>query len=89
MEPGLKEHFKLYETFDIMEELRTEFANELKEIRYDYWDEFVSTMTEENTCLKTHLARMYDIYELLTEVWGDWMDDSFAIKAVLCSLPLS
>ena len=32
MEPGLKEHFKLYETFDIMEELRTGFANELKKI---------------------------------------------------------
>ena len=32
MEPGLKEHFKLYEPFDIMEELRTEFANDFKKI---------------------------------------------------------
>ena len=72
-----------------MERLRAEFLNELKKIHYDYWDEFVSTMMEQNTCLKTHLTRMYDIYELLTEVWGDWMDDSFATKAVLRLLPPS
>ena len=74
MEPGLKEHFKLYETFDIMEELRTEFADELIRIRYGYWDKFVSTKMKENTCPKTHLTRMYDTYELLTEMWNEWMD---------------
>ena len=46
-------------------------------------------MMEEKTCLETHLRRMFNIYERLTEVWNYWMDDSFAIKAVLHSLPPS
>ena len=44
---------------------------------------------EDNTCLEAHLTRMLDAYEYLTEVWNDWIDDSFAIKAVLHSLPPS
>ena len=33
--------------------------------------------------------RMLDAYEYLTKVWKYWVDDSFAIKAVLRSLPPS
>ena len=44
---------------------------------------------EDNTSLKTHLSRMYATYGLLTELWADWMDDSFVINAVFRSLPLS
>ena len=46
-------------------------------------------MIEENTCLETHLRRMLNAYEYLTEVWQGVADDSFAMKAVLRSLPPS
>ena len=72
-----------------MEVLRYEFLDEVKRIQYKYWNELLSAVMEENTCLETHLTRMFDTYERLTEVWDYWMDDSFAIKAVLCSLPPS
>ena len=86
MEPELVERFKHFDPCDTMEVLRYDFLEEIKRIRYKYWDELLSTTMEENTCLETHLMKMLYAYEHLTEVWDDWLDDSFAIKAVLRSL---
>ena len=80
MEPELVERFMDFDPYDTMEVLRYELLEKVKPIRYEYWDELLSTTMEENTCLEANLTRMLDAYEHLTEVWDDWMDDSFAKK---------
>ena len=44
---------------------------------------------EENTCLESHLRKMYDHHKYLIVDWDYWMADAFTIDVVLRSLPPS
>ena len=46
-------------------------------------------MMEENTCLKTHLAKMHGIHLSLMEDFDYWTTDESAINTVLHSFPPS
>ena len=74
---------------EIIDELKVLFIAQVRVIKYECLDEFLSTMTEEKTCLDQHLVKMHEIHRRLTYVWDYWISDELAIDVVLCLLPLS
>ena len=73
----------------MMDALKVLLMNQVKHEQYKQLDMFLSLKMEEHTCLETHLCRMFDIHDDLTNMCGYWMADTFAIQAVLRSLPPS
>jgi hypothetical protein len=67
-------------------ELKALFASQVKIMKYEYLDEFVSIKMKENICLESHLATMHRIDGCLTNL-DYWMTNETVIDGVLCSLP--
>jgi hypothetical protein len=65
--------------------LKVLFPSQVRIMKYEYLNKFLSINLEENTCLESHLATMYRIYGFLTDL-GYWMTNEIAIDGVLCSL---
>ena len=89
MEDELKNEFRHMEPIVMIDALKDLFKNQVKHEQYKQLDKFLSLKMEEHTCLETHLCKMFDIHDDLTNTCGYWMADTFAIQAVLCSLPPS
>ena len=89
MDHELKNDFRHMEPFVMINALKTWFVDRVKLEQFKQLDNFLSLKMEEHTCLETHLCRMFDIHDDLTNMCGHWMADTFAIQAVLCSLPPS
>ena len=68
-------------------ELKVLFAAQVRVIRFECLNEFLSTMMEEKTCLYQHLVMMHEIHRRLTYDWDYWMADELAMDVVLRSLP--
>ena len=73
----------------MVDELKALFISQVRVMKYEYLDEFLSTKMEENTCLESHLANMHRIHGPLVHDWDDWIIVGFAIDGVLRSLPPS
>lgn len=85
----LRPLFQGLEPYDMITAIKAHFVSEIKYEQYKQLDKFLSFKMEEQTCLETHLEKMLDMFTNLTEVYDYWMADSFAILAVLRSLPPS
>ena len=78
MMPQLKSRFKDTKPYDMVDELKALFIEQIRLMKYECLDTFLSTKMEENTCLESHLRRMYDIHKRLTADLDYWMTDEFA-----------
>ena len=89
MEDELKNAYRHMEPIVMIDALKVLFEDQIKHEQYKQLDMFLSLQMEEHTCLETHLCKMFDIHDDLTNTCGYWMADTFAIQAVLRSLPPS
>ena len=89
MDHELKNEFLHMEPIVMIDALKVPFLNQMKHEQYKQLDKFLSLQMEEHTCLETHLCKMFDIHDDLTNTCGYWMADHFAIQTVLRSLPPS
>ena len=74
---------------EIVNELKSKFIAQVRVVRFEVLDEFLSTRMEENTGLEQHLRKMHRLYYTLVDVWNYEMTDDLAIDGVLRSLPPS
>ena len=89
MEDELKNAHRHLEPIAMIDALRVLFEDQIKREQFKQLDGFLSFRMEEHTCLETHLSKMFDMHDDLTRICGYWMADTFAIHAVLRSLPPS
>jgi len=89
MDSELRVRFSNTNAYDMVDELKALFISQVRVMKYEYLDEFLSTKMEENTCLESHLANMHRIHGRLVHDLDYWMTDRFAIDGVLRSLPPS
>jgi hypothetical protein len=89
MEPDLHQRFRNTEAYPMISELKELFIEQVRILRFEQLDKFLSLRMEENTCLRSHLKKMYDIYEYLVTGLNYWMSEIFAREVVLRSLPPS
>ena len=89
MDDELETEFRHMEPIVMIDALKIRFMNRVKLEQYKQLDNFLSLKMEEHTCLETHLCKMFDIHDDLTNTCDYWMADCFAIHAVLRSLPPS
>ena len=89
MENELKNEYHHMEPIVMIDALKVLFENQVKHEQYKQLDKFLSLKMEEHTYLETHLCKMFDIHDDLTNACGYWTADTFVIQAVLCSLPPS
>ena len=86
-ESDLSRKFNNLSAIEIVDELKDRFIAQVRILRFECMNEFLSTKIEENTCLEQHLRKMHKIYYTLVDVWNYKMNDDFAIDGVLRSLP--
>ena len=94
MSHELSNQFRETSAYDMIDTLKSMFIFQFRVARFELEKQFLSTKMEENTCLKTHLAKMHGIHLSLVEDFDYWTTnkstiEEFAINAVLHSLPLS
>ena len=89
MSHELRDQFEETDTFDMIDMLKSMFMNQFRVARFELENKFLSTKMEENTCLKTHLAKMHGIHLSLVEDFDYWTTEESAIYTVLHSLPPS
>ena len=89
MVAGMRGRFVNTNPYEMVDELKTLFAPQVRLMKYEYLEKFLSTKMEEKTCLVSHLKIMHDLHARLTGDLDYWMTDAFAINAVLFSLPPS
>ena len=89
MESELRVRFSNTNAYEMVDELKALFASQVRVMKCEYLDKFLSMKMEENTCLESHLATMHRIHGCLTTDLDYWMTDEIAIDGVLSSLPPS
>jgi hypothetical protein len=89
MERELRVQLEGAPAYVIVDQLKSMYIVEFRVARFELENEFLSTRLEEHTCLKTHIAKMYDIHLRLVEDFDYWTTEEFAITTVLHSLPPS
>ena len=62
MESELRVRFSNTNAYEMVDELKALFAPQVRVMKYEYLDKFLSTKMEENTCLESHLATMHGIH---------------------------
>ena len=62
MESELRVRFLNTDAYEMVGELKALFASQVRVMKYEYLDKFLSTKMEENTCLESHLATMHGIH---------------------------
>ena len=83
----LREQFEDADTYDMIDMLKSMFMHQFMVAKFELENKFLSTKMEENTCLKTHVAKMYGIHLSLVEDFDLWTIEESAIYTVLRSLP--
>ena len=66
MVAGMRGRYQNTYPFEMVDELKTLFAPQVKLMKYECLNEFLSTKMEENTCLESHLANLHRIHRRLT-----------------------
>ena len=89
MSQELCDQFEETNAYDMIDMLKSMFMHQFRVARFELENEFLSTKMEENTCLKTHLAKMHGIHLSLVEDFDYWTTEESAINTVLHSLPPS
>ena len=89
MESELRSRFSNSNAYEMVDELKALFASQVRVMKYEYLDKFLSMKMEENTCLESHLATMHGIHGRLATDLDYWMTDEIAIDGVLSSPPPS
>ena len=62
MDPELWVRFSNTNAYDMVDALKALFISQVRVMKYECLDEFLSTKMEENTCLESHLANMHRIH---------------------------
>ena len=68
---------------EIVGELENRFSAQVRIVRFECLNGFLSHKMEENTCLEQHLRIMHEIHHRLVLVWNYEMNGDFAIDGVL------
>ena len=68
---------------EIVGELKNRFSAQVRIVRFECLNGFLSLKMEENTCLEQHLRIMHEIHHRLVLVWNYEMNGDFAIDGVL------
>ena len=89
MERELQDQFADTRAYLIVDQLKSMFVKKFRVTIFELENEFLSTKMEENTFLKTHLAKMHGIHLRLVEDFDYWTTEECAINTVLHSLPPS
>ena len=89
MESELRVRFSNTDAYEMVDGLKALFASQVRIMKYELLDKFLSAEMEENTCLESHLVTMQRIHGCLTRDLDYWMTDEIAIDGVMCSLPPS
>ena len=87
MDSNLAKQFKNLSAIETVTELKKMFIAQVRIVRFEGLDEFLSTKMEENDYLEQHLKKMYKIYYTLVDAWDMEMSDEFTIDGLLRSLP--
>ena len=56
---NLRDQYEDADTFDTIDMLKSMFMHQFRVAKFELENKFFSTKMEENTCLKTHVAKMY------------------------------
>src|SRR3954469_6853606 len=83
----LREQYADMDTFDTIDMMRSLFIHQFRVARFELENDFLTTKMEENTCLKTHVAKMHGIHLKLVEDFDYWTTEEPAINTMLHSLP--
>ena len=89
MESELRVRFSNTDAYEMVDGLKALFASQVRIMKYELRDKFLSAEMEENSRLESHLATMQRIHGCLTRDLDYWMTDEIAIDGVLCSLPFT
>ena len=88
--PELKSHYDDIDSNEIIDDLmNVRFWPQTLLMKHECFDEFLSCKMEEHTCVRTHLAKMDEIFHRLTVVFDYWTTDTFGISVIQRSLPPS
>ena len=79
MNSDLSTQFKNLIAMEIVDELKNSFSAQVRIVRFECLNGFLSLKMEENTCLEQHLRIMHEIHHRLVLVWNHKMNDGFAI----------
>ena len=62
---------------EIVGELENRFSAQVRIVRFECLNGFLSHKMEENTCLEQHLKKVHEMYYTLVNVWNHEMNDGF------------
>ena len=83
MNSDLSRQFKNFIAMEIVGDLKNRFSAQVRIVRFECLNGFLSLKMEENTCLEQHLRIMHEIHHRLVLVWNYEMNGDFAIDGVL------
>ena len=83
MNSNLSRQFKNLTTMEIVGELKNRFSAQVRIVRFECMNGFLSLKMEENTCLEQHLRIMHELHHHLVLVWNYEMNGDFTIDGVL------
>lgn len=69
MDPELRVCFSNTNAYDMVDALTALFISQVRVMKYECLDEFLSTKMEESTCLESHLSNMHMIHGRLVHDW--------------------
>jgi uncharacterized radical SAM superfamily Fe-S cluster-containing enzyme len=89
MVPEMRSFWETATSNEIISDLKEIFDLEVRLMRHECLNEFLSCKMEEHECVGLHLAKMPRIHRRLTVELGFDLSDDIAKSMVLCSLPPS
>jgi hypothetical protein len=87
MYPEMSGFWKIADSNEIISDLKLIFEPEIRMLRHEHLEEFLSYKMDEHDCVGLHLVRMHVINRHLTVELEYEMSDDFAKSVVLRSLP--
>ena len=89
LESESRVRFSNTDAYEMVDGLNALFASQIRIMKYELRDKFLSVEMEENSRLESHLATMQKIHGCLTRDLDYWMTDEIVIDGMLCSLPFT
>ena len=83
MNSDLSRQFKDLTAMEIVGELKNRFSAQVRIVRFECLNGFLSPKMEENTCLEQYLRIMLEIHHRPVLVWNHELNDGFAIDRVI------
>ena len=88
MEPGLQQHFKNIEAFDMIENLKSMFQMQARTERFNVWRSLMDCKLKEGDPLRLHVIKMIGYMQALDRL-GFPLGDELSMDTILASLPTS